>query len=58
MYRTDNDEWMLQANGFSCTIYHQTDWNEKEYLEVFRGVLCEIDDSYKEKKDERWRKIK
>jgi len=57
MYRTDNDKWMLLANGFSCIIYRQTE-EKTRYLEVFRGVLCEIDDAYKGKKDERWKKIK
>jgi len=57
MYRTDNDEWMLLANGFSCTVYRQTEEDETRYQEVFRGVLCEIDDSYRGKKDERWKTL-
>jgi len=57
MYRTDNDEWMLLANGFSCTIYRQAEEDETKYLEVFRGVLCDIDDSYKPEKNDKWKKI-
>jgi len=57
MYRTDNNRWMLLVNGFSCTIYRQTEEDETRYREVFRGVLCEIDDSYKGKKDEKWKTI-
>jgi len=57
MYRTDNDKWMLLANGLSCTIFRQTKEDKKNYLEVFRGVLCKIDDSCKVKKDERWKAV-
>ena len=57
MYRTDDDEWMLLANGFSCTIYHQSEKDETQYAEVYRGVLCEIDDSVKAEKNEKWRDV-
>ena len=54
MYKTDNEKWMLQANGFSSVIYHQNEENETRYDEVFRGVLCDIADR-EVKKDERWK---
>ena len=49
MYKTDNDRWMVLANGFSCTIYRQTEEDETKYAEVFRGVLCQTP----EKEDKR-----
>lgn len=54
MYRTDNDEWMFLANGFSCTVYHQTDEDETRYLEVYRGVVCDSPKIDVEKND-KWR---
>ena len=57
MYRTDNDEWMLHANGFTCTIYQQSEEDETKYREVFRGVLCDVDDSVKAKKNEKWQDV-
>jgi hypothetical protein len=39
MYKSDNGKWMFLANGFTCFVYErQKDGN---YLEVYRGVLCE-----------------
>ena len=56
MYKTDNERWMLLANGFSCTVYRQTEEDETRYAEVFRGVLCDTPDvGERRKKDERWR---
>ena len=57
MYKTDNGEWMLLANGFSCTIYHQTEEDETKYLEVYRGVLCDVDDTVKSKKNDKWKSV-
>lgn len=57
MYQTDNKKWMLLVNGFSCTIFRKAEGEADRYQEVFRGVLCEIDDSYKGQKDERWKEI-
>ena len=57
MYRTDNEKWMLHANGFSCTIYRQTEEDRTKYLEVFRGVLCDIDKDEKGVRDERWKPV-
>ena len=56
MYRSDSDEWMLLANGFTCLVYRQTDEDETRYLEVFRGVLCDSPDM-KYKKDDRWKPV-
>lgn len=57
MYRTDNEKWMLHANGFSCTIYRQAEEDRTKYLEVFRGVLCDIDKDVKGVRDERWKPV-
>ena len=54
MYKTDNERWMLLADGFSCVIYRQTD-DETRYLEVYRGVLCDTPGEIKAKKDDRWK---
>jgi len=55
MYKTDDEEWMLLANGFSCTVYRRTKEDETRYLEVYRGVLCDTPETASRKKDERWR---
>ena len=57
MYRTDNDRWMLLANGFTCTIYRQSEADETQYREVYRGVLCDIDKDVKVEKDEKWKDV-
>ncbi len=57
MYKTDNEEWMLLANGFTCVVYHQTEEDETKYLEVYRGVLCDIDKDVKVKKNEKWKEV-
>ena len=57
MYKTDSGEWMLLMNGFSCTIYRQTEEDETRYLEVYRGVLCDIDTSVKAEKNEKWKDV-
>ena len=56
MYKTDNEEWMLLANGFSSIVYHQDERDETRYREVFRGVLCDVADR-EVKKDERWKVV-
>ena len=57
MYMTDNEEWKVLANGFSCTIYHRTgEKPPKDYLEVYRGVICDTPEM-KIKKDERWYEV-
>ena len=57
MYRSDNSRWMLHANGFGCTIYRQTEEDETKYLEVYRGVLCDIDKGVKAVRDKRWKEV-
>ena len=54
MYKTDNERWMLLADGFSCAIYRQTE-DETRYLEVYRGVLCDTPGGANAKKDDRWK---
>lgn len=54
MYRTDDDEWMVWANGFSCVVYEQDEADETRYREVYRGVLCESPKIDVEKND-KWK---
>jgi len=56
MYKTDNEKWMLLANGFTSTVYRNDDKDEGRYREVFRGVLCHVADR-KVEKDTRWKTI-
>lgn len=57
MYKTDSEEWMLLANGFSCTIYRQDERDETRYREVYRGVLCDIDRNVKVERNEKWKEV-
>ena len=57
MYKTDNERWMLLADGFSCVVYRQTEENETQYEEVYRGVLCDTPGVGAPKKDERWKVV-
>lgn len=56
LYKTDDGEWMLLANGFTSIVYRQDENNESRYDEVFRGVLCDTPDR-EVKKDERWKVV-
>jgi len=56
MYRTDDGDWMVLANGFSCVVYRNDERNPGNYLEVYRGVLCDTSKMQNEK-DERWRTL-
>ena len=57
MYESDGGEWKVLANGFSTVIYHRTgEPPPREYLEVYRGVICETSD-LKVEKNEKWRDI-
>lgn len=57
MYKTDNEKWMVLANGFSTVVYHQTRENKTRYLEVYRGILCESPKvDYEPNK--KWRQLK
>ena len=55
MYKTNNEKWMLLANGFSCIVYHRRS-NEDGYDEVFRGVLCDTPEGLFEKND-KWKVV-
>ena len=57
MYRTDNEDWMILVNGFTCRIYKNDDDGKGDYREVYRGVLCETPER-DVKKDDRWRSLK
>ena len=57
MYMTDDEEWKLLANGFSFIVYHRTgEPPPRDYLEVYRGVVCDIPDREVERND-KWRDI-
>ena len=57
MYKTDNEEWKVLANGFSFSIYHRTgEPPPRDYIEVYRGVVCDIPDREVERND-KWRDI-
>ena len=56
MYGTSNGKWKLLADGFSCAIYRQTE-DETDYIEVYRGVLCDTPGEIKAKKDDRWKVV-
>jgi len=58
MYKTDNERWMLLANGFSCVVYRQSEENPDDYREVYRGVLCDTPEiGGGKQKDERWKTV-
>ena len=58
MYKTDDERWMLLANGFSCVVYRRAEDNPEDYREVYRGVLCDTPDIGGSKpRDERWKTI-
>ena len=57
MYKTDNEEWKVLANGFSFSIYHRTgEPPPRDYIEVYRGVVCDIPDR-EVKKNDKWRDV-
>ena len=58
MYKTDDERWMLLANGFSCVVYRQSEENPGDYREVYRGVLCDTPEIGNQKpKDDRWKTV-
>ena len=58
LYMTDNGEWKALANGFSFIIYHRTDEPPpRDYLEVYRGVICDTTAREAPKKDNRWHDV-
>ena len=58
MYKTDNERWMAHMNGFSCSIYRQLATDRTRYEEVYRGVMCDVAERERPKKDERWKTMK
>ena len=57
MYQSDNEEWKALANGFSFIVYRRTgEPAPRDYLEVYRGVLCDTP-TVDVKKDDRWREV-
>ena len=57
MYESDGGEWKVLANGFSTVIYHRTgEPPPRDYLEVYRGVICETSE-LKEEKNDKWRDV-
>ena len=57
MYKTDNDEWQILVNGFTCRIYLRVDDGSGRYREVYRGILCESPKEER-KPDTKWRSLK
>lgn len=57
MYRTDNLKWMVHVDGFSTTLYLQTEENSSLYQDVYRGILCESP-KVDYKPNEKWRTLK
>lgn len=41
MYKTDNEKWLVLVTGFTAAVGRQTEEDPTQYLEVFRGVLCD-----------------
>ena len=57
MYQSDNEEWKALANGFSFIVYRRTgEPAPRDYLEVYRGVLCDTP-PVDVKKDDRWHEV-
>lgn len=57
MYMTDNEEWKVLMNGFSLCVYHRTgEPAPRDYLEVYRGVICDTPEM-DVKKDDRWKDV-
>ena len=57
LYKTDDGEWKLLANGFSFSVYHRTgEPAPRDYIEVYRGVICETPDR-EVKKNDKWRDV-
>ena len=57
MYMTDDEEWKILANGFSLMIFHRTgEPAPRDYLEVFRGVICDTPEM-DVKKNDKWRDV-
>ncbi|MBO5751040.1 MAG: hypothetical protein J6R80_01390 [Kiritimatiellae bacterium] len=58
MYKTDNERWMLLANGFSCSVFRKDEESDGGYLEVYRGVLCDTPDIGRKSSDaSKWKTL-
>ena len=40
MYRSDDEQWMFHANGFTTSVY-RFDAAKNDYLLWFEGVICQ-----------------
>ena len=40
MYRTDDEEWLFHANGFTSRVY-RFDPSKNDYLLWYEGVICQ-----------------
>ena len=58
MYRTDDEDWLVLVNGFTCMVYAKDPVPEDpgRYREVYRGILCESPKS-EFKPNPKWRKL-
>ena len=58
MYRTDDEDWLVLVNGFTCMVYAADPVPEDpgRYREVYRGILCESPKS-EFKPNPKWRKL-
>jgi len=57
MYRTDDEEWVFLASGFTCRIAQRDTRYRSGYRDVFAGVLCNTPVEMP-KKDDRWYKVR
>ena len=57
MYETDDGEWKVLVNGFSCFLYLRTPENPPRYEEIFRGILCDSPEVGSSKKNDKWRDV-
>lgn len=57
MYKTDDEEWIVYVNGFTCALYLQTKELETRYLEVYRGVLCDTPEAKGVRKNDKVRDL-
>lgn len=56
-YQTDDREWKLLLNGFTCILFRQAADAPGGYAPVYRGVLCESPD-IGVRKDDRWKTVR
>ena len=55
MYKTDDEEYMFLASGFSCVAYKREE--DGRYAEIYRGVLCDSPEQDNQQ-DDKWRIVK